>query len=323
MSGTTYIHDMNERRLPPNSGPLQSLDLNLLRVFEALLAEGNVTRAAERLGRSQPAVSNALTRLRTTLGDPLFVRNRGGIAPTARALALAGPLRDALALLRSALEKPVAFDPASSRRTFVIAASDHAQLLVVPPLAGQLSRWPSVRFRFVPLPRDFPSSELERGDLDLVLGVFDLATGDRAPSGLKRQLLVEERLVALGRKGNPALRRDLRRNRDLAMLTVSPRGGTRGALARRFVGAWTERVTLQVPHYLVAPWILASTDQVALLPERVASRFCEAFPLERRALSWLPGTLRVQQLWHPRADAQPAHQWLRRQVLEGARSAPA
>src|SRR6185503_20558603 len=100
--------------------------------------------------------------------DPLFVRGRAGMAPTERALALQPKLAAALAQLREALEPPAPFDPRTSRRTFVIAASDHAQLLVLPPLAKLLARSPGLRVRVVPLPRDFPLAELEAGDVDLV-----------------------------------------------------------------------------------------------------------------------------------------------------------
>ncbi len=302
---------------------LAALDLNLLRVLDALLAERSVSRAAVRLGLSQPATSNALARLRAALGDPLLVRGSKEMTATPRALALRAPVAAALAQLRNALEPPRPFDPATSERTFVIAASDHAQLLIFPPLALTLAACPGLRLRGVPLPKDFPSEALEAGEVDLVLGAFDLAPGDRAPRGLKRQLLVEERFVAVARKEHPALRGAASLEKALALpqLHISPRGGTSGVFEQRMGRKGLRRnIVLFAPHYLVAPWVLASTDLVAALPERVARRFAEAFPLRVAPLDFVPDTLRIQQLWHPKVQEDPAHRWLRAQVLAAARA---
>lgn len=299
---------------------LATFDLNLLRVLDALFIEQNVGRAAARLKLSQPATSNALARLREAIGDPLFVRGRQGMVPTPRALALRGPLTLALRQLQEALVPPQAFVPETARHTFVLAASDHAQLIVLPQLAARLESYPGLRLRVVPLPRDFPTTELEAGELDLVLGVFDLAPGDRAPRGLQRQVLVRERYMLVGRARHPALRRPQRFNLSLPQLHVSPRGGTEGGFERK--AKLRRNVVLFMPHYLVAPWVLASTDIIAALPERVARRFAEAFPLTLVPVEIPHEPLRVQQLWHPHRQQDPAHRWLREQVLAAARASP-
>ncbi|MBF5044558.1 LysR family transcriptional regulator [Aggregicoccus sp. 17bor-14] len=298
---------------------LASFDLNLLRVLDALFLERSVSRAAARLKLSQPATSNALARLRDALEDPLFVRSREGMAPTPRALALRGPLSAALRQVQEALTEPLPFEPATASRTFVLAASDHAQLVVLPQLAKQWVRYPGVKLRVVPLPRDFPTAELESGAVDLVLGVFDLAPGDRAPRSLKRQLLVEERFVLVGRKGHPALRRPEGVDLRLPQLHVAPRGGSESAYDRR--SKLQRNVVLYTPHYLVAPWVLSSTELFAALPERVARRFAEAFPLDVVPVKRPHPPLRIQQLWHPLRQGEPAHRWLREQVLAAARRA--
>src|SRR5690349_18897327 len=131
--------------------PLADLDLNLFVVFEALMVERNVTRAAVRLKRTQPAVSNALTRLRQRFGDPLFVRHPRGVTATPRALEIEPWVTDSLKRIRAGLEPREAFDPKRARHTFVVAASDHAQLLFVPPLAARLAGWPGLTLRVVPL----------------------------------------------------------------------------------------------------------------------------------------------------------------------------
>lgn len=299
---------------------LATFDLNLLRVLDALFIEQNVGRAAARLRLSQPATSNALARLREAIGDPLFVRGRQGMVPTPRALALRGPLTLALRQLQEALVPPEAFVPETARHTFVLAASDHAQLLVLPQLAARMADYPGLRLRVVPLPRDFPTTELEAGELDLVVGVFDLAPGDRAPRGLQRQVLVRERYVLAGRARHPALRRPQKLNLSLPQLHVSPRGGTEGGFERK--AKLRRNVVLFTPHYLVAPWVLASTDIIAALPERVARRFAEAFPLTVVPVEIPHEPLRVQQLWHPHRQQDPAHRWLREQVLAAARASP-
>lgn len=293
--------------------PLTDVDLNLFLVFEALMVERNVTRAATRLRRSQPAISNALTRLRARWRDPLFVRHARGVTPTPRAVALQPAVSEALRRLREGLVPPEPFDPRTTKRTFVIAASDHAQLLVVPELARRLREWPSVVLRVVPLPLQFPGVEIERGELDLVLGVFDVAPGDRAPVGLKRQLLADERMVAIGRKGNPALKKPLEVAARLPQLNVSPRGGT----VSRARGP-ERNIVLFVPHYLTAPWVLAETDLIAVIPESLARRFAQRFALQVVPLPPATPRLKVVQLWHPSVHEQPANQWLRAEVQRAA-----
>jgi DNA-binding transcriptional LysR family regulator len=302
-AGMLKIHPMN----------LADFDLNLLRVLDALFLEGSVNKAASRLKLSQPATSNALARLREQLGDPLFVRTRTGMAPTPRALELKGPLTTALRQVQEALSPAPAFDPSQARHTFVLAASDHAQLLVMPKLAVTLARYPGLKLRVVPLPRDFPLAELESGELDLVLGAFDLAPGDAAPRGLKRQIIAREPYLLVARKGHPGLKRlDL----SLPQLHVSPRGGTAGKPDRKL--KLERNVVLYLPHYLVAPWVLTATNQLAAIPASIAARFCETFPLEQVPVPIQHEPIKVQQLWHPHRHTQPAHQWLRQQVVSAA-----
>ncbi len=293
---------------------IESFDLNLLRVLDAMLIERSVSRAAARLRLSQPATSNALSRLRGALNDPLFVRTKEGMTPTTRALLLQGPVSQALRELSASLVQPAPFDPKTEKRTFVLAASDHAQLIVLPALMKAFEVFEGLKLRVVPLPRDFPLAELERNELDLVLGAFDLAPGDRAPRGLKQQVLVHERFVLVARTGNPALKKiDLQR----PQLHVAPRGGTEGRFDRKL--RLRRNVVLYTPHYLVAPWVLASTDMVAALPERVAARFAQAFPLSIAPLPIAAEALRIAQLWHPKRHEEPAHRWLRAAILEAAK----
>lgn len=298
---------------------LSTFDLNLLLVLEALLAERHVGRAAARLKLSQPATSNALSRLRVALKDPLFVRSRAGMVPTPRALALRNPLLETLTQLRQTLGTPPTFNPLTERRTFVLAASDHAQLLVLPKLMQNLAACPGLRLQILPLPRDFPADQLEAGEVDLVLGAFDLAPGDRAPRGLQRQLLVSEKFVLVGRRNHPALQRKGKVDFSVPQLLIAPRGGI-DLLERKT--KQKRNVVISTPHYLVAPWVLASTDLVAAVPERIAHRFAEAFPLAVLPLPVEHSPLRIQQFWHPLRHHEPAHRWLRGELLRSATSLP-
>ena len=297
-----------------------TFDLNLLRVLDALFVEQSVSKAAARLRLSQPATSNALARLRQALKDPLFVRSRSGMIPTARAQALRGPLAVTLRQLQDSLGERQAFDPRTARHTFVLVASDHAQLLILPALMRRLAAFPHLRLRVLAPPRDFPVRELEAGELDLMLGAFDLAPGDRAPRGFKRQLLLSEGFVVVGRRGNPALEQPLRLELSKPQLHVSPRGGTEGRFDRK--AGLKRNVVLFLPHYLAAPWILASSDLLAALPERLARRFAQVFPLSVLPLPIEAERLRIQQLWHPSRQSEPAHRWLRAEVLAAASAEP-
>lgn len=295
------------------------IDLNLLRVLDALLSEQSVGKAAAKLRLSQPATSAALNRLRDAINDPILVRTRDGMVPTQRALKLKGPVAAALKQLHEALVEPSPFDPNTAKHTFVIAASDHAQLLVLPSLMQRFTRYPGLKLRVVPPTRDFPLTELEAGELDLVLGVFDLAPGDRAPRGLKRQVLINERYVVVGRRHHPAFKKNARFDFTTPQLHVSPRGGTEGRFERKT--KLRRNVVLFTPHYLVAPWVLASTDMLAALPESIAARFAEHFPLAVKAAPVTHDALVVQQLWHPLRQDDSAHRWLRDEVFRSAGNA--
>jgi DNA-binding transcriptional LysR family regulator len=176
---------------------LESLDLNLLLVFDALATERSVTQAAAKIGLSQPALSNPLARLRTLFGDPLFERTRGQMRPTPRARQLIAPLSEAIAKLREAFETQAAFRPEASEREFLIATNDYVESLLLPPLVQRLQRdAPSVAVRTVRTDYLFipPVDGLQSGELDLALGFF----GDtpRPYSGLLTKRLLGGRLVS-------------------------------------------------------------------------------------------------------------------------------
>ncbi|MCT9124554.1 LysR family transcriptional regulator [Cupriavidus gilardii] len=284
------------------------LDLNLLITLDVLLAERNVTRAAERLNLSQPSVSVQLAKLRDTLGDPLLLPGPRGMRPTARAEALREPLREALEALQRAVSPQDRFDPARATNTWRVAAFDYAESTVVlPVLHGLRTMAPGTRLAVMQAVPSLLARQAEQGEIDLAFH-----TTEGAPPGLHRRPLFTERYVLAGRAGHPGLRRKPTPAQfcRLEHVIVSPDGGgflgpTDEALAARGL---SRRVVLSVPHFLFVLSVLASTDLVAMLPSRLVRdaagiKVVEA-PIE------IPG-YEMSMLWHERVHRDPAHRWLR------------
>jgi len=294
---------------------IASLNLNLLPVLDALLGERSVSRAAARLGLSQPAVSNALAQLRTLLEDPLLVRKAGGMAPTERALALGGPLRAALLALEQGLDPPAAFDPAAASRYFTIATNDFVAFAMLPRLLARLQHEaPGVRLHVRAWQEHVVPSDLARGDADLQLG-FNRGL----PPGHQAAPLFEDSFMFVARKGHPLVRGKitLATYTKLAHVLVSHEPNARGvvddALAQRGL---TRNVALRVSHFLLVPPILAATDYVAALSQIVARPMARGLPLQLLPMPIeIPGAT-VQMIWHERTAASPAHAWLRQVVGE-------
>jgi DNA-binding transcriptional LysR family regulator len=287
------------------------LDLNLLLTLDALLAEHNVTRAAERLHLSQPSVSVHLAKLRQALDDPLLLPGPRGMRPTARAEALRAPLRQALEALQRAVAADAPFDPARADNGWRVAATDYGEsTILLPALAGLRSAAPGTRLAVLELSPPQIARQAEHGQIDLALH-----TRDGAPPHLRQRTLFAERYVLAGRAGHPRLQRrpTLAQFCKLEHVIVSPDGGgfsgvTDQALRERGL---LRRVVLSVPHFLFVVDALIRTDLVAMLPERLARqhpglRVC-APPLP------LPG-YEMAMLWHERVHRDPAHRWLREQI---------
>ncbi len=295
---------------------LAGVDLNLLVVLDALLDERHVTRAARRVGLSQPATSHALARLRALLDDPLLVRGPGGqMVPTPRAEALAPRLRDALHGVAAALADEAPFDPATARRSFRIATGDYAEFVILPALMARLAREaPGIDVWVVSGGDDHDA---------IAAGAVDVAIAPRrasaAPAGIYTQRLFDETFTCLVRRGHPAAsqRLTLARYEALAHLMIAPRG-TPGSLvddALTAVGR-RRRVALAVPHFMVAPYVVASTDLVVTLASRIARVI--AAPLQLVALPPpldLPG-FTMSMWWHERRQHDPAHRWLRAAIAD-------
>ncbi len=288
------------------------LDLNLLITLDVLLAERNVTRAAERLNLSQPSVSVQLAKLRETLGDPLLLPGPRGMRPTARAEALREPLREALEALQRAVSPQGPFDPAQATGTWRIAAFDYAEwTIVLPVLHGLRAMAPGTRLAVVQAVPSLLARQAEQGEIDLAFH-----TTDGAPQGLHRRPLFAERYVLVGRAGHPGLKRKPTPAQfcRLEHVIVSPDGGgfygpTDEALAARGLA---RRVVLSVPHFLFVLSVLASTDLVAMLPSRLVRDAAGLQAVE--APIEMPG-YEMSMLWHERAHRDPAHRWLRDTIV--------
>jgi len=294
---------------------ISAVNLNLLPVLDALLAEGSVSRAGARLGLSQPAVSNALAQLREILGDPLLVRKGTGMAPTERALALAGPLRAALLALQQGLEPPAAFDPATADRNFTILTNDFVAFALLPPLLARLQREaPRVRLQVRAWQEHGVPPDLARGDADLVLGFGrGLAPGHQAAR------LFDDRFVFIARKGHPLVKGKitLATYTKLSHIIVSQVPNARGvvddALDQKGL---TRNVALRLSHFLLVPPVVAATDHVAAISELVARPMSRQLPLQLLRMPIDAGGATVHAVWHERTGASAAHAWLRRTIEE-------
>ncbi len=291
---------------------LAGIDLNLLVALDALLAERSVTRAAERVGLSQPAMSRALGRLRALFGDRLLVRTSAGLVPTPRAEALAPRLRAVLAEVGRIVQAP-SFDPARMRDTARIAMPDYLSILLLPALLRRLEREaPGLDIVLAP-PRATTLAELEAGELDLAIGNFP-----DVPAGFYGNTVMTERFACLMRRGHPALTGPLTpqvyAGLRHALITIrddrSP-GTVDEALARLGLA---RRIALRVPNFLAAPLIVAETDLVVTLPLRLAQWLAGRADVQVLEPPLDLGSFSMTQLWHERRRDDAEHAWLRTTV---------
>lgn len=286
------------------------LDLNLLRVFLVVFDEGNVTRAADRLHLTQPAVSASLKRLRRWADDPLFQRTAKGVKPTSRAVSMAGVVREALRNL-DALAEPRVFDPATSRQEVWLACSDlHAHLLL-PKLALALQRQaPGIRLRVRPAVRlEQQISLLESGQVDLVFSVV-------APSHskIREEVLFTDSYCCFVRRDHPVLLRELSVDTycELRHLAVSLSGDPRAAVDRALeeIGL-SRKVTLTINQFGPVPGLIEATDLACTALSRLAELFPETNSYRRLPLPVSLPEVCVRMLWHERQHNHPALQWLK------------
>ncbi len=299
---------------------LQTIDLNLLLVFEAMLSERNVTRAAKRLGLSQPAMSNALTRLRRTFDDPLFLRTTSGMTPTPLAQSLSGPVNAALAQLRAALEEKREFNPAASEQVFHLLANDYVEILLLPAMLQALHKSASrIRLRFH-RPRNLfepPAASALKDSFDLALGFYaDTLTLD---ASIRSEKLWEEKNVCLASQNHSSLRGkvSLRQYAEADHVAVFYKDEGQGVIDTLLAQkGYARKAVLQVPHFASVPFAVAGSDLIATIPERLGNAFQKQLKLQVLPVPLNLPPFRLAMLWHERFHNDPAHQWLRSLVLK-------
>ncbi len=294
---------------------LNALDLNLLRVFDAVMQDRNVSRAAERLFLSQPAVSHALGRLRHALGDPLFIKVPGGVRPTPRAQELAEPINQALHALDEAL-RPTTFDPALSGRVFRIATHDYFTAVVAARLAERLSEIaPGISVRLKPT-EGRALEMLDQQEADLAVSAFG-----ELPDRFASLQLFTDHYVCLMRKGHPLAqgRMTLKKYADARHLLISPRGDERGFSDAALASAgYTRHVAMIVNQFAPAAEIVASSDLLLTVPDRIAAPAADRFGCVIRPCPIEPPDtfLQTSVVWHARLGEHPANRWLRELLVE-------
>ena len=297
---------------------LETIDFRLLRVFDVVLEHKSLTRAAQKLGISQPAVSQALGRLRNRFVDPLFVRSTDGLMPTPRALQLAPTVRRILLLYRDELAAPVAFDPAATAREFGCYITDLGAIVVLPLLMRQLKmRAPGLRLRTTSIDSSGIPVGLESGLVDLAIGPFP-----RMPGGIFRQRLFEDDSVCLVRTGHPLVRRglDVEAFQHAEHVLVSTSGSGHAfnpqvemAIAERVPAS---RIRLRAHSFMVAAFLLRGTDLVLTAPRRSGELLAQRFDLRILEVPIVFRKLEIHQYWHERFHHDAGHRWLRSLVGE-------
>ena len=289
---------------------LSRLDLKLLVAFDALLAEGSVTRAAERVGIGQPAMSHALSRLRRLLKDELFVRAPDGVRPTPRALALAGPVRVALSAIQETLLQGEGFEPAEAERSFILGMPDSIEITLLPRLMTHLAaEAPGIRILVRSTDRSDVLEQLDRDRLHLGVGLFTEGAVHH-----KRRRLFSANYLCLYDPVQLSLEPPLTLEDYLAVPHVlgSPRGDAHGVVDDVLAPLGLRRtIAVTTPHFAAVPFVLKGARLLSTVPQRPARIFAERFGLATSPVPVALPDLDISMLWHASYDHDPAHRWLR------------
>jgi DNA-binding transcriptional LysR family regulator len=309
----------------PSPFNLRTFDLNLLKVFDEVMTQRSLTRAAKHLALTQPAVSNALRRLREALGDELLIRNGRSLQPSVRALELWPAVREALGGLQSVLA-PSVFDPATADNAFVLAMADSTAAELMPGLVTVLAKQaPGVSLRTLPLTTRDPRALLDEGLADLAVGHFPKVLADLSARrqlgetvSFLHQRLFQSDYVCVMRADHPYASKPLTLERycDARHLLVSFSGRAFGFIdAALAVLGRTRRVVLTVNQFFTAGKVVAHSDLLTILPRHFVSVTGFADQLVTRELPFEVPPIQVDTLWHHRQDASSAQAWLRNQIL--------
>lgn len=293
---------------------IEQLDLNLLVVFQHLLEQRSVSKAARTLGMSQPALSSALGRLRSSLGDELFVRTPRGMQPTSYALSLTEPIADALRLLYDALNLKPEFDPATSERNFGLALSDVGEIYFLPVLLKTLAKVaPRVTLQCSSVSLPSLKDELTSGHIDLAIGLLP-----QLQSGFVRQGLFRQKYVCLMSKAHPMAKfkqfgsKEFFEAEHVRVLATGTGHGSVDIELDQLRLSRKVRITLG--QYFSLSEVLKDTDLIATVPERFADQVVKAGYCIKRDLPVRVKQTSIHQCWHSRVHRDPGHQWLRKTI---------
>lgn len=291
---------------------LKDVDLNLLRLFDAVYRTRNVSRAAELLDLTQPAASQGLSRLRALIHDPLFMRTAGGVQPTPKAQRLADPVRQALATLEQALGETASFDPARSTRTFQIHMSDIGESRFLPELMVALrERAPGVRVATLPLPREQIVEALDAGRIDFAFGFLPMV------KDTQRVQLLRDRYIVLLRAGHPFTRKRrsaaalLAALRELEFVAVRSHADTLRIVQQSRL---EDRLRLVTEHFMVLPSIVHATDLAAIMPRNIARGFEGGYAIVEPPFAERDFAVALH--WSARFASDPGNRWLRALIEE-------
>jgi len=300
---------------------IERLDLNLLNVFDVMFHERNVTRAARRLGITQPAVSNALRRLRGLLADPLFIRTPGGMIPTPRAMEIGPAVVAALAGLREAVSVS-GFDPTHATTRFSLGALDYLEPLYLPGLVRHLAQSTAgAGISVHPLASifDLPATQLESGAMDCAVGLFPQPLPPRA--SLHGKVLFLEDWVCIARRDHPQFAPgiSLAEYAALKQVAINLRGNDSAGLIDRLLAerGLTRQRPIVLPHFSTVPFMVAETDCIATVPRSLAQLFATHLPLQIAETPVPMPEMNISLVWHARTEADAARRWFREAVAEG------
>lgn len=317
------------------------IDLNLLRVFDVVMEERSVLRASQRLHLSQSAVSHALSRLRESLGEEIFIRTGKGMTPTDYAFAISIPLRTALQSMSSALARAASpFQAATARRTFAIAANDYTSSILLPHLNRTLAEVaPGIDLVIRPSTRLDLAEQIDLGRIDIAIGMFR-----SIPDRFRAKLLMEQDEVMLTWKKHPAAKRKITLT-DLArypIMVVSlggdEDGAVKGFILERGLARQSEmydrsaldralqkvdllpRKQVVIPHFLVIPMLIENSQLLSIVPRPLAEVFAKTYPIVVKELPYQVASQRMDIVWHSHNDIDPAHNWIRSLISDTAMS---
>jgi DNA-binding transcriptional LysR family regulator len=297
-----------------------TLDLNLLRVFDAVMTEQNLTRAAGRLAMTQPAVSNAVKRLREALGDELLIRTAHGVKPTTRAESLWPAVRRALSELEEAVA-PRSFELAKAHATFRMAMADATAALLLPRLVRLIeSEAPGIDIRMVPLTTREPRPMLLRGDIDLAIGFFPGVVAQlqgATDTPIRHERMYRGEYVCVMRKDHPLANKELSLDAycNADHLLVSFSGRARGLVDDALLSVNRERrILLTVNQFFTAGKVVAASDLLMVLPRHLIEATGMTEALIAKDLPFSMPDVHIDMLWHERDARSPGHRWLREQL---------